>query len=649
MILLLSLLLTRAAVIPSQRIMSSSHDLLEAISTEKDSFFSGLDRAPPPPPPPPTGMIISATSRIALPASPQPVLHPPPGSYITAVGVVISAHAGDLIKYTMTWGIQNSTIIQVVPSGHILHVDRPCVINAFTLARNNGTLSTASPTIHAVYDIPYKQYGAAYLVPYHNQLPEYSGKLVRVNLNTKFLSYVRIHNVLTDFADYYSFRGQAPYKLGQLYVNDLSKIDKELVGFQGGFSAKCGSKSYGFLVPYFDGTKYSGKAVRIRGDYFLNVTSGFPCMPNLNSKCAIKELDFTQKAPKLAGFAGGFSDGCWVYFVPYFNGYEFASRVVRVHAENFTVANITILDLRDKKPELGGYFGGFSHRNYGYLVPYRNVRGPVGGVNTRYSCDGFKDVNMVDTQATNGGDHIEPNYQGMLVRFRLDNFTSSTIEVLDLTKYDPDLRGFSGGFVVGDQAILVPYRNRNLANNQGFFSKVVKVDLNDFSTVFIMDLSHKSQTLRGFVGGFAYGKYAMLVPYSNGRPDLNSHSRSEFGTVVRIDVTDFRLETVKAIDLTTIKRQQVPSFPAGDMRGFVQGFASGRHAYLVPYFNGARSGMLARIDMADFEVLSDLQMAGNDTDVYLGNDGIQVVDLELHDKALVGFSGGFVLPPPFGG
>jgi hypothetical protein len=57
------------------------------------------------------------------------------------------------------------------------------------------------------YDVPWGKYGTGYMVPYHNP-SGYSGKLLRVNLHTEQLSYVRIHNVLTDFADYYSFRGQ---------------------------------------------------------------------------------------------------------------------------------------------------------------------------------------------------------------------------------------------------------------------------------------------------------------------------------------------------------------------------------------------------------------------------------------------------------
>lgn len=455
---------------------------------------------------------------------------------------------------------------------------------------------------------------------------------------------MRIHNVLTDFADYYSFRGQAPHKIGQLRVNDLQQIHPDLVGFQGAFSGSCGGQAYGFLSPFFDGDSYSGKAVRIRDEHFLNATAGAQCSASQGEECAVTVLDLTEVDARLAGFAGGFVADCYAYFVPYFNGYEFASQVVRVHVQNFTLGNVSTIDLRGRDSQLAGFFGGFAHKGYGYLAPFRNVFGPVGQSNTRFTCDGFKHVDMTLTQATNGGDHLIPNMFGKFVRFKLDNFSSHNVDFLDLTTYDPDLRGFSGAFSVGNQAILVPYRNRERANNQGFFSKVVKVDLDDFRSVEIMDLSHRDQALRGFMGGFAYGKYALLVPYSNGRVGTNWQGRAEFGTVVRIDVNDFSIDRVKTIDLTTVKRQQVPDFALPQLRGFVQGFASGRHAFFVPYFNGVRSGLLTRVDMADFELLADLQAAGNDTGVYNRHDGIQVVDLSLFDKGLVGFSGGALIP-----
>ena len=102
---------------------------------------------------------------------------------------------------------------------------------------------------------------------------------------------------------------------------------------------------------------------------------------------------------------------------------------------------------------------------------------------------------MVETTATNGGDLLRPNYHGLLVRFSLHNFTTEYVEYLDLTLHDPDLRGYSGGFTVGSNGILVPYRNIELAKNQGFFSKVVKFDLQKFTQgmVAILDLSHKDK------------------------------------------------------------------------------------------------------------------------------------------------------------
>jgi hypothetical protein len=54
---------------------------------------------------------------------------------------------------------------------------------------------------------------------------------------------------------------------------------------------------------------------------------------------------------------------------------------------------------------------------------------------------------------------------------------------------------------------------------------------------------------------------------------------------------------------------QVPSYAIMQLRGYVQGFASGRHAYFCPYFNGIRSGLLTRIDMADFDLIADLQVS----------------------------------------
>lgn len=48
------------------------------------------------------------------------------------------------------------------------------------------------------------------------------------------------------------------------------------------------------------------------------------------------------------------------------------------------------------------------------------------------------------------------------------------------------------------------------------FGKVARVDLNDFSTVTVLDLASTDVGSRGFNGGFTDGKYGYFVPHYNG-------------------------------------------------------------------------------------------------------------------------------------
>jgi len=49
-------------------------------------------------------------------------------------------------------------------------------------------------------------------VPYHHSQPSYSGRVVEVDLDTTKYNSIRIHNVFTDLADYYSEGGVGPYE-----------------------------------------------------------------------------------------------------------------------------------------------------------------------------------------------------------------------------------------------------------------------------------------------------------------------------------------------------------------------------------------------------------------------------------------------------
>ena len=93
--------------------------------------------------------------------------------------------------------------------------------------------------------------------------------------------------------------------------------------------------------------------------------------------------------------------------------------------------------------------------------------------------------------------------------------------VLNLVSTDVDLKGFQGGFTDGRYGYFVPYHNGAGAA----FGKVARVDLNDFSTVSVLNLVSTDADLKGFWGGFTDGRYGYFVPYYNG---------AYFGKVVRV-------------------------------------------------------------------------------------------------------------------
>ena len=112
-----------------------------------------------------------------------------------------------------------------------------------------------------------------------------------------------------------------------------------------------------------------------------------------------------------------------------------------------------VLDLQTVDTRLAGFYGGFStnlvpsawnglSNNFGYLVPYKNLIGPVGGINTEFTSDGYKyTTNVFEEQQSIGGDRLEPNHHGLLTRINLDTFSMSDVEFMDLQEVDVELRG----------------------------------------------------------------------------------------------------------------------------------------------------------------------------------------------------------------
>lgn len=125
----------------------------------------------------------------------------------------------------------------------------------------------------------------------------------------------------------------------------------------------------------------------------------------------------------------------------------------------------------------------------------------------------------------------------------------------------------------------------------------------------MLDLSKISPYLRGYSSIFSSGKHLILVPYRNSYEPTNG--QRGHGWVTRLDMNDFSLKGISYMDLTTTTRNQIPSFAEVNLRGFSYGFASklklcsfvvsclctnigGSYGLLVPFFNAVFNGKIAR-------------------------------------------------------
>lgn len=312
------------------------------------------------------------------------------------------------------------------------------------------------------------------------------------------------------------------YRTSSVSILNLSLIDPDLIGFIGGFT----DGRFGYFVPYNNGN--SGKVVRVD---LQNFTAG-----------GVSVLDLTLLDTGLKGFAGGFTDGQYGYFVPYDNGNS--GKVARIYLADFTLGGVDTLDLALVDPGLKGFVGGFTDGLYGYFVPYRN------------------------------GSNV---YSGKIARVDLQSFTTDNVTVLDLTSIDSSLAGYHGGFTVGSYAYFIP-------SNQGtgvWVSKLVRVDRQNFTTagVTVLDLAQVDPGLAGFQGGFTDGYYGYFVPDTGGTS----------GKVARVDLANFTPEGVAWIDLSAYD---------ATLTGFWGGFSDGRYGYFVPNWHpGGPLGNVARIQL----------------------------------------------------
>jgi len=295
-------------------------------------------------------------------------------------------------------------------------------------------------------------------------------------------------------------------------VLDLTAVDSGLKGFHGGFT----DGRYGYFVPFDNGSGASGKVARVDLQDFTS------------SGVITVSLGLVDSG--LKGFIGGFTDGRYGYFVPNNNG-SLSGKVARVDLQNFATGSVTPLDLAIVDPGLKGFAGGFTDGRYGYFVP--NYNGAYSGKLARVDLHNFTTggVTMLNLATVNSGlqgfvggftdgryGYFVPwnngtGQSGLVARVDLQNFTASGVTALDLATLDSGLKGFNGGFSDGRYGYFVP-----TYNGSSISGKVARVDLQNFtaSGVEALDLGALDPLLKGFMGGFSDGRYGYFVPNANG-------------------------------------------------------------------------------------------------------------------------------------
>ena len=150
-------------------------------------------------------------------------------------------------------------------------------ITIIAVAMEAGIITSRSEAIQLTYFVEGsdRPYGWGFLVPGVQS----NGYFVKMRIEQPASARAQVAGS-QEFADFFNELGYGPYD-AQLQVLNLKGIDPGLNGFEGGFSynitnfgaqwanltntpeQKFVGGQYGILVPYHDGTQFSGKVVRI--------------------------------------------------------------------------------------------------------------------------------------------------------------------------------------------------------------------------------------------------------------------------------------------------------------------------------------------------------------------------------------------------
>ena len=347
--------------------------------------------------------------------------------------------------------------------------------------------------------------------------------------------------------------------------------------FLGGFA----HGGFGYFLPFDnadDGTVMNGKIVRLSLLDYSSLVDTDTATP----ADGVTYLNLMETNTNLKGFFSGFTDGNYAYCVPY-RSPEKHGWAARVSLTDFTSSGVEYFNFEDTDPNLKGFAGGFTDSSYAYYVPYQNQMGPTWdkfGLAVRVSLSDFTasgleyfDMAVANTNLRGfvGGFYhggyayyvpfSHSGAQGHVARVSVSNFSPSGVEYFNMAESNSNLRAFHGGFTDGSYAYYVPIS----------YGHVVRVSLSDFSPsgVESFDLTAVESNLVNQVGGFADGSYAYYMPRGN-------------GYIARVSLSDFTKDGVSYVNLADTTN--FAELGAGN--NFHGTFTDGSFGYGVPMGHG---------------------------------------------------------------
>ncbi|MBS0625616.1 MAG: hypothetical protein JSS32_06165 [Verrucomicrobia bacterium] len=354
---------------------------------------------------------------------------------------------------------------------------------------------------------------------------------------------------------------------------DVSVLNTQARGFWGAiFDGR-----YLYLAPYYNGTNYSGLAVRYDTTLSFSTSTSF----------AFFDMAINISTQSI-GFNGGVFDGRYVYYSPY-GPNNVIILVVRYDTTlPFTASSsYATFDVKTQDAGLGTFSGIVYDGKYVYIVPFYNnfLPGAIGTVVRFDAYSGPQQTAATAVQSASGfavGSYAgtTPPNGGLIVPGSVGVGVSSPASALDATGgVVSATRVYSNASTFNNQLI-------NLAegNNQGGFAsgsigtnKTISSNTTQFyNTALSLTVSV------GFFGGVFDGRYVYYVP------SVNSGSQS--GKLLRYDsIGAFGASfSYTVFDTAVVQSNSV---------GFLGGIFDGRYLYLVPRSTDLSfSGQITRFD-----------------------------------------------------